>query len=299
VRGVDEDKGESNCSDPRHFHAWCRLPNQFQHREIREKALAAKARKTRQLRDPETDGYAILEENLDAIARKGDEAVDLLVEELVGREWWTDYAEAAKDVQELEEGVDENEQPIRPYEHVERDEARLEELRELPEEQRPKDEIEELERHLARYAEALKKRQEEIVAPKREALKKNGLNGLLDLVRDQRVLAAGTDEFMHVFSTWSWLVGTLPPAGRRARVAARPERAPQRRTRGDRGRQGDVRGPRAHRATGARGKLMTDEAWIDTVRLVRDTGSVRELFPPGFTTCGTSRTRCSRRSAWR
>jgi hypothetical protein len=210
---VDEDKGESNCADPRHFHAWCRLPNQFQHREIREKALAAKARKTRQLRDPETDGYTILEENLDAIARKGDEAVDLLVEELVGREWWTDYAEAAKDVQELEEGVDENEQPIRPYEHVERDEARLEELRELPEEQRPKDEIEELERHLARYAEALKKRQEEIVAPKREALKKNGLNGLLDLVRDQRVLAAGTEEFMHVFSTWSWLLGTYRQPG--------------------------------------------------------------------------------------
>jgi hypothetical protein len=27
---------------------------------------------------------------------------------------------------------------------------------------------------------------------------------------------------------------------------------------------------------------MTDEAWIDTVRLVRDTGSVRELLPAGF-----------------
>lgn len=26
---------------------------------------------------------------------------------------------------------------------------------------------------------------------------------------------------------------------------------------------------------------MTDEAWIDTVRLVRDTGTVRELFPEG------------------
>jgi hypothetical protein len=26
---------------------------------------------------------------------------------------------------------------------------------------------------------------------------------------------------------------------------------------------------------------VTDEAWIDTVRLVRDTGTVRELFPAG------------------
>lgn len=28
---------------------------------------------------------------------------------------------------------------------------------------------------------------------------------------------------------------------------------------------------------------MTDEAWIDTVRLVRDTGTVRDLLPDGIT----------------
>lgn len=28
---------------------------------------------------------------------------------------------------------------------------------------------------------------------------------------------------------------------------------------------------------------MTDEAWIDTVRLARDMGTVRELFPEGIT----------------
>lgn len=210
---VNENEGQNDCSDPRHFHAWCRLPNQFQHREIREKALAAKARKTRQLRDPESDANAILEENLDAIAHQGDDALELLVEELVGREWWQDYAEAARDVQEMEEGVDEHDDPIRPFQYVERDEARVDELKAMPESERPKDEVEELERHLSRYMEALRARQEEIVEPKRQALRDKGVNGLVDLVRDQRVNAAGMDEFMHTYSVWTWLVGTFRKPG--------------------------------------------------------------------------------------
>src|SRR5262245_8571172 len=62
--GVGADECEhaqtGNCADPGHFHAWCRLPNQFQHQDIRERALAAKARRIRQLRDPATDGYDVL-----------------------------------------------------------------------------------------------------------------------------------------------------------------------------------------------------------------------------------------------
>jgi hypothetical protein len=210
---INEDEGTSDCSDPRHFHAWCRLPNQFQHREIREKALAAKARKTRQLRDPETDGHAILEDAIDQLARQGDDALPLLIAELTGKDWWADYMQAAQDVQEREDGTDDDDEPVKPFARMEQDQRRYEELKALPEDERPADEFEELGRHLSKYAEAVKERQEELTTPKREALEERGVNALLDLVRDQRVNAAGTDEFMHVYSTWTMLVGTLKQPG--------------------------------------------------------------------------------------
>jgi hypothetical protein len=180
---INEQAGTNECSNPLHFHAWCRLPNQFQHREIREKALAAKARKTRLLRDPESD----------------------------------------RDVQEREEGQDGDGEPLRPFAHVEHDQRRHSELEAMPEEERPGDEFDELGRHLGRYAEALKQRQEEIVQPKRDALTDKGVNGLVDLVRDQRVNAAGTEEFMHTYSTWSWLVGTLRRPGGKTIWPADPQ----------------------------------------------------------------------------
>jgi hypothetical protein len=220
---INEQAGTNECSNPLHFHAWCRLPNQFQHREIREKALAAKARKTRLLRDPESDAYAILEDSLDQVARRGDDAIPLLVEELVSREWWADYLESARDVQEREEGQDGDGEPLRPFAHVEHDQRRHSELEAMPEEERPGDEFDELGRHLGRYAEALKQRQEEIVQPKRDALTDKGVNGLVDLVRDQRVNAAGTEEFMHTYSTWSWLVGTLRRPGGKTIWPADPQ----------------------------------------------------------------------------
>lgn len=210
---IKEEEGTNECSNPLHFHAWCRLPNQFQHREIRERALAAKARKVRQLRDPETDAYAILEDSLDQLARQGDEAIPLLVEELLGRDWWADYMEAAQDVQEVDGGTGEDGEEYKPYARIEQDQRRHDELSDLPEDDRPKDEWDELERHLAAYAAAVKARQEEIVKPKREAMEAKGVNGLIDLVRDQRINSASTEEFMHVYSSWSWLAGTLTQPG--------------------------------------------------------------------------------------
>jgi hypothetical protein len=43
-----EEAETGTCADPLHFHAWCRLPNQLQHADIRERALASKARRIRQ-----------------------------------------------------------------------------------------------------------------------------------------------------------------------------------------------------------------------------------------------------------
>lgn len=201
---VDEKEGSCDCSNPLHFHAWCRLPNQFQNREIRERALAAKARKARQLRDEETDAHAILEDSLDQLARQGDAAKDALIEELLAPSWWEDYFEAERDVRDREE-----EDESKPYERVDQDQARFAELDAMPEDERPTEEYEELGRHLVRYHEAIKERQEQIIAPRRAELEPLDVNTLIDRVRSQRVDRAGSEEFMHLYAAESWFVGTL------------------------------------------------------------------------------------------
>src|SRR4051794_11552830 len=60
---------KGTCQDPFHFHAYCRMPNQFQHAQIREFGLAAKARRMRQLRDPDADSHQILEAEMENLLR--------------------------------------------------------------------------------------------------------------------------------------------------------------------------------------------------------------------------------------
>lgn len=201
-------EGEDGCTNPLHFHAWCRLPNQFAHREIREKALAARARRARQLRDPHSDAAAVLDDDVEAIMRQPD-AKAALVDELLGAEWWKDYMEAVRDLHELEDDAGE-----RPWQHIDHDRARFVELQAM--EDRPAEEFAELERHLTRYADELTRRHEEISRPRREALEARDVNDLCDLVREQRITAEAQEEFMHTYSAWSWYAGTLTqPHGER------------------------------------------------------------------------------------
>lgn len=208
--GVDEDKAEVNCGNSLHFHAWCRLPNQLQISTIQEKAYAAKARRARQLRDPESDAYAILESDLDEIARHGDTAKKVVIEELLSRDWWRDFGEAQQDLAEYEDDSGE-----KIYSTIEADQDRYAELEALAEDQRPGDEYAELERHLDRYAKALKEKHEEIIAPKRAALEAQDLNELLDTLRNDRIEKASNTAYMDAYSEWEWYFGTYktrPPA---------------------------------------------------------------------------------------
>jgi hypothetical protein len=217
---VDEQKdgGVNECANPLHFHAWCRLPNQFQHREIREKAMAAKARKVRQLRDPDSDAYAVMEADLDALARQGDAAKPALLDEILGKDILRDYLEAANDVKEIEDDVQAEDaiEPALKYAHVEQDEIRLAELRAMPEDKRPKDEYEELGKHVAEFHEAVQKRLREVQQPRHDSLEAQDVNALVDLIRDNRIERDSMADFMHTYSAWSWLLGTLKqPRGAR------------------------------------------------------------------------------------
>lgn len=185
------------CEDPEHFHAWCRLPNQMQHQDIRERALAAKARRLRQLRDPETDAHVILEADLDEARRDRETMVD----ELVGKDWWKRHLEAMKDVEEREE-----------FKLIDRDRERLRELNAMDANDRPADEFSELERHFAAYTAALEKRRTEIEQPTRDATESLDDDQLVEQIREDRISDEGSQAFMDEYSRWEWFSGTYRSA---------------------------------------------------------------------------------------
>lgn len=206
---VDDERGVNDCSNPLHHHLWCRLPNQYQHREIREAALAAKARRARQYRDPDSDASVILDAELEAIAAEGESAKRAVVDELVAKDWWRDYLEAQAEVAEVE---DEDGEKV--YEHIARDMKRWEELSREDPDERPADEWSDLESHISAYNVAVDTAREESAKPRREALDAKDISELVDMLRKQRVDIESNGEFSHEYATLEWLACTLTkPAG--------------------------------------------------------------------------------------
>jgi hypothetical protein len=217
----------SGCGDASHFHAWCRLPNQVQHEDIHVKAMAAKARHIRLLRDETTDEAVVLDADLDDMRAAGDSIKEPVVEEILQKTFWTSYVEATHDVNETENDAGE-----KIYEHVVEDQARFTDLRAMSEEERAGEqaEYEELVRHLAEYNDAIHARHAELREPEKQALMDRDLDSLLKLLRDDRVNRAADKVLMNTYSRWEWLVCTLDkPRGQRrfkdmeALSAAAPE----------------------------------------------------------------------------
>lgn len=222
---VDEEAGTSDCQNRLHFHAWCRLPNELQVRDIREKAKAAKARRARQLRDPEADSFEILEDEIGELARLGDAAKAEIVEDLLNKTWFSDYLEAVNEVREEEDAEGE-----KVYATVEEDDKRFHELKEMDPEQRPQEEYDELDRHLAGYTEKVEAALRELQKPRRESLEGRDINSLIDEVREDRIATAAMEDFNVAYSTWEWyLCSYVTPNGLRrfesikAMHAAAPE----------------------------------------------------------------------------
>lgn len=201
---VDEQAGTCHCPDSGHFHAWCRIPNQFQERDIRERASAARARKMRQLRTDGSDSNVILEGALDALMAEPDGPARMS-EELVGNDWAEDYLTALRIVRETEDEKDDSEESTKLFEHIEDDQARYAQLQALPEDERPSDEFEELGQHLQAYEKAAAEQFEAIRNPKLESYLSMAETDLLDLVRRKRIERLGQDEFMHHFNAHEWL----------------------------------------------------------------------------------------------
>lgn len=193
-----EDRENGQCNNGLHFHAWCRLPNQFQHSSIREKALAAKARKLRLLRDAESDARVILDEAVEELVRA--EKRDALIEEVIQKDFGERYFKAMGEVNEREE-----------FKTIDDDRERLRVLNLKPEDERPQEEYQELEKHLTAYGNALEAAYKEEEAPLRSSLEDRSTQELGDLVREQRVDQEANRAFSVTYAQFEQYIGTLKP----------------------------------------------------------------------------------------
>lgn len=201
---VNEETGENRCSDSGHFHAYCRLPNQFQERDIREKATAAKARKLRQVRTEGTDAYEILEGGLEELRAEPD-GIDRIVNELVGYDWTSDYLAAVRQVRDQDDESETAEEGTKLYAHVDEDRLRYAQLQAKEPEERNEDEVTELKEHLARYELAVNDAYEALAEPKRESYRLMPEDELVGLLRRKRMGLAGQGEFMDTYNVHEWL----------------------------------------------------------------------------------------------
>lgn len=192
------DGEDGSCSENHHVHMWIRLPNPFQHTSIREKAMAAKARRLRLLRDPESDARTIIEGAIEEVVAHGDR--DALIDEIANKDFLEDHLRATRNVQDEEE-----------FEHIEEDQERLRALRAMDPDQRPAEEVGELETHCAKFTERVNEERGKIQDPIRESVAEKTLDELVQIVREDRIQRDAQAMFNETYSRWEWYVACLKP----------------------------------------------------------------------------------------
>lgn len=200
------------CEDPGHFHAWLRLPNPLQRRDIVDKARAARARKARELRDPDSDTAVILEDDLEQI--RDTEEWDVLIDEIVEKNYQEDLIEATQAVMDLEDDgaeadEDSGEIPML-YGTIDQDIEELRRQEALPEDERDSG-FARLKEHVDAYRAAIEERIEIAQNRRREVLKESDHDQLLDMVRKDRREIICTEDYIHHYSVWLWYTCTYRP----------------------------------------------------------------------------------------
>lgn len=195
-----EDGENGGCQNPAHFHAWIRLPNQFQVVSLKEKADAAAARKLRVLRDEDSDSRAILDGELYELERQNDHAA--LVEAVVSADFLKDHMAAMNIVRTDEE---------RGFTTIEDDRERLRALEQVPPEDRNEEEFEELKKHVGAYVDAVNSEREDLQRPLKESLEAKALDELIELVRENRIQGIANEASEEAYAVWQWYICTLKP----------------------------------------------------------------------------------------
>lgn len=211
--GADEcPKRFERCPEEGHFHAWIRLPNPYQHRDIQEKAAAARARRLRALRDPESDPRVILEDELADIGTEADK--EIIVAEILDRDFPEDFSRAMREVSDIDDpdapAPEEGEAVAKLYANIEQDREEYQRQRDLAEEERIAD-FETLRATVDAYSRAVEEHLEAIQTPRREHLMGQDVSALVDIIRRERMELQATEAFLHTYNTWQMFVCTFKP----------------------------------------------------------------------------------------
>lgn len=188
---------DGECTDPQHFHAWVCLPNTYQFRDIDGKARAAKARKARALRDPETDSYAVLEEELEDVRVN---RFDELIEGVARKR-------AEKYLSDIIEGLSDDER----FEHRAQDAEEFRRQSALPEDERDEEEYERLQRDMLDYADAVKEGVDKQIATEKAALEAMDPKDVLDIERRSRIEDVSQEMYYHIYYKWAAYIGARVP----------------------------------------------------------------------------------------
>lgn len=190
---------DGECEETSHFHAWCRLPNKFQHRDLYERATAAKARRLRQLALPDSDAREILEAELDTF--KDDAHVETIIDDLLKGEWAQDYVNATKEVGERE-----------TFEHIQADRERFVQLGEIEAQKSEEDqgeEFQELADHIRAWSNDVAEELRLLQEPKRQAFRDLDRDALIDQLRKRRITQIADQLYLHVYNQWEWFICTM------------------------------------------------------------------------------------------
>lgn len=190
-----------------HFHAWCRIPNEFQRREIAEHAKAAAARKRRQMRRDGTTAFEMLEEGLDSLVASA-AGMERARNELMGEGWFQAFQDAQREVRDMDDPHSEGEEPEKLYANIDTDVARFQRL--VSEGSVESDEFVELQDHVAGFELKLQEQVEALLKPERDRLEGMDDLDVIAELRNARIERAGQEEFIHHFNAHTWLSCTFP-----------------------------------------------------------------------------------------
>jgi len=179
-----------------------RLPNQWQHRKVQEHAAAARARMVMQLRDPNTDSSAIIEEQLLSIEDLED---DKIIEWLLQRHAPEAVFSAQLELETFED-TDANGEKFYPWANMFEHQERYAIL--VQRQETDSDEFRKLEEHVISYAEAIQERANHHLEPKEQVYAALDREGLMDKARRALRNARCMDEFINVYNQWQIYYGT-------------------------------------------------------------------------------------------
>jgi hypothetical protein len=164
-------------------------------------------------RDPESDVSVILQDDLEEIRESG--AREILVDEILDRDFTEVYTQAVREVDDIEddtaEADDDGKQP-KLYANIDQDREEYERQSALPEDKRG-DDFPELEKTMASHAEAIEAAMKAIQEPRRQTLMEKPWDDLLEVVKRHRIEEAAGQAYLTAFNLWQTYVCTYRPAG--------------------------------------------------------------------------------------